>query len=63
MLLDLGYAPEAADFILLVKTEESPFSPKSFQEFKDINAKYRRVAGMETTPVPVELRAAADELV
>ena len=47
MLLDLGFTPEAADFILMVKAEESPFSPIDFAEFKDLTQKYRIAAGKE----------------
>jgi hypothetical protein len=41
MLLDIGFSPEAAGFILMVKTEESPFSPINYTEFKNLTQKYR----------------------
>jgi hypothetical protein len=59
MLLDLGFSPEAAEFVLLVKTEESPFSPRDFAEFKDLTHKYRLAAGREVRPMSEELKAAA----
>ncbi|MBA7571412.1 hypothetical protein ES708_13175 [subsurface metagenome] len=63
MLLDLDFTPEAADFILMVKAEESPFSPINYAEFKGMTQKYRRAAGMEAKPISEELKAAAAELV
>lgn len=63
MLLDLDFSPEAADFILTVKTEESPFSPINYPEFKDLTRKYRLATGKEARPMTEELKAAADEVV
>lgn len=63
MLLDLDFTPEAADFILMVKTEESPFSPINYQEFKDLTHKYRLAIGREARPMTEELKTAADEVV
>ena len=63
MLLELGFTPEAAGFILMVKTEESPFSPINFAEFKDLTYKYKRAIGKEEKPMPEELKAAAAEVV
>ena len=63
MLLDLDFTPEASDFILMVKTEESPFSPISYNEFKDLTTKYRRAIGREVKPMSEELKKAADEVV
>jgi len=63
MLLDIGFSPEAANFILMVRAEVSPFSPMSYNEFKDITTKYRRVAGREVKPMPEELKKVADEVV
>lgn len=63
MLLDLGFTAEAAQFILMVKTEESPFSPINFAEFKDLTQKYRIAAGKEVKPMSEELKAAAAEVV
>ena len=63
MLLDLGFTPEASEFIIEVRTEESPFSPRSLAEFKDRSVKYRRAAGMEVSEMPDELKEAAAQVV
>ena len=63
MLIELGFSAEASNFILMVKTAESPFSPKSFEEFKDITQKYRQATGREVKAMPEELKAAAEEVV
>ena len=59
MLLELGYSPEAANFVLTVKTEESPFSPANYGEYIDMAEKYRRAAGLEVKTMPEELKQAA----
>ncbi len=63
MLLDLGFAADAALFILSVATEESPFSPVTFDEFKDRTQKYRRAAGMEGKPMTEEIKTAGAEVI
>lgn len=63
MLLDLDFTPEASAFIIDVRTEESPFSPRSLAEFQDRSAKYRRVTGMEEKGMPDELIEAAARVV
>jgi len=63
MLQDIGFTPEASQFILMVQAESSPFSPMSYNEFKDLTQKYRVVAGREAKPMSEELRAAAAEVV
>lgn len=63
LLLDIGFTPEASQFILMVHAETSPFSPKSFSEFMDLTAKYRAAAGMEVKSMPEELKKAGDEVV
>jgi len=63
MLQDIGFTPEASQFILMVKAEVSPFSPMSYQEFKDITGKWRKAAGVEGTPEAEALRQAAAEVV
>jgi len=63
MLQDLGFTPEAAQFILMVKAEVSPFSPMSYQEFKDTTGKWRKAAGMKAEPMSEEIRQAAAEVV
>lgn len=63
MLLDIDFSPEAALFILTVQTEESPFSPTNFAEFKDLTQKYRKAAGMEGKPMSNDIKKAAAEVV
>ena len=63
MLQDIGFTPEAAQFILAVHAESSPFSPMSYQEFKDTTTKWRKAAGVEAMPEVEELRLAAAEVV
>jgi hypothetical protein len=63
MLLDLGYAPAAADFILTVQTTESPFSPVNFDEFKDRTQKWRLAAGMEGKPMTEEIKRLGADVV
>lgn len=63
MLLDIGFAPDAALFILSVATEESPFSPISYNEFKELTTKYRQATGREPIPMSEELKRVAAELV
>jgi len=63
MLQAIGFTPEAAQFILSVQAETSPFSPLDFAEFKDLTQKYRRSQGMEAKPVSEELKKAAAEKV
>ena len=62
-LIDIGFEPTAADFILFVNVEESPFSPVDFGEFKDITSKWRRASGMTTPQFTAKIREARDELV
>ncbi|MBA7590893.1 hypothetical protein ES708_33036 [subsurface metagenome] len=63
MLLDLDFSPEASAFILTVRTEESPFSPINYAEFKDLTTKYRIATGKEERPMTEELKAAASLVV
>jgi len=63
MLQDIGFTPEASQFILMVQAESSPFSPMAYQEFKDITGKWRKAAGVEATPEVEEIRKAAAEVV
>lgn len=62
-LQDIGFTPEASDFILQVQAETSPFSPVSFNEFKDLTAKWRKSTGREVSEMPADLKEKADELV
>lgn len=63
MLLDIGFADDAAEFILMVKAEASPFSPRSLSEFKSRAELYKRTVGQEVKPMSEELKKAADKLV
>jgi len=63
MLLDIGFAAEAAIFILSVAAEQSPFSPVNFAEFKDMTQKYRQASGLEGKPVNEEIRKAAADVI
>jgi len=63
MLLDIGFSPEASDFILMVKAEESPFSPVTFDEFKDRTQKWRQAAGMGGKPMAEEIKQLGAEVV
>ena len=63
MLQDIGFTPEASEFILAVRAETSPFSPISYPEFKDRTEKYRRAIGMKGKPVPSDLKDLALKLV
>ena len=63
MLLDIGFAADAALFILSVATEESPFSPVTFDEFKDRSQKYRLAAGLGGKPMTEEIKKLGAEVV
>ena len=63
MLQDIDFTPEASQFILEVRAESSPFSPVTFDEFKDLTGKWRKAAGMTTVAFNDKLREAGDELV
>ena len=63
MLLDIGFSAEAANFILMVRAEVSPFSPINYGEFKELTQKYRVVVGKEGKPMSEELIAAGAEVV
>ena len=63
MLQDIGFTPDAAEFILFVKAESSPFSPVNFGEFKDITGKWRRITGMAVKELNAKIKTAGEELV
>ncbi|MBW2673611.1 MAG: hypothetical protein JRD89_09395 [Deltaproteobacteria bacterium] len=63
MLQDIGFTPEASQFILMVRAEESPFSPMSYQEFKDVTGKWRKAVGMASEALTEKIRQAAAEVV
>jgi len=58
MLLDIGFSAEASNFILMVRAEVSPFSPISYEEFRNLTQKYRRAIGREAKPMSEEIIAA-----
>ncbi len=62
MLLDIGFTPEASQFILDVHAEEAPFSPINFTEFKDLTTRYKIATGREAKPMPEELKQAAQHV-
>ena len=59
MLLDIGFSPEAAEFILQVRAEVSPFSPVSYEEFKELTARWRKAAGRPEAVEHARVREAA----
>lgn len=63
MLQDIDFTPEASAFILQVKAEVSPFSPRSYQEFKERAKKYQAATSIGVTSMPEEIKTAADEVV
>lgn len=63
MLTDIGFSPEASNFILTIKAEESPFSPTNFTEFQDLTTKWRQAVGKEATPVTEQLKQAGAEVI
>ena len=63
MLQDIDFTPEASEFILAVRAEETPFSPVNFAEFKDLTRKYRIATGKEEKPMPEEIKTAASLVV
>jgi hypothetical protein len=63
MLQDIGYSPEASEFILMVAVEESPFSPMSFGEFKSITNKWRDIVTPAGKTESEELKRLADQVV
>lgn len=63
MLVDIGYSSDAATFILSLTAESSPFSPISYEEFKDMTTKYRQAQGLTTQGAAEELRRAAGDVI
>ena len=63
MLQDIGFTPEASQFILMVQAEASPFSPVNFTEFKEMTQKYRVAVGLEAKPMPEEIKKLGAEVV
>ena len=46
-LMDIGFSPEASQFILSVQVEETPFSPQGPAEFLNLVNEYKRSVGVE----------------
>ena len=46
-LLEMGYTPPDAEFILTLKAEASPFSPQTTSEFDDLVNTYRKAVNMK----------------
>ncbi len=63
MLQAIGYTPAAAEFILWVRAEESPFSPTNLTEFRERTAAWRGIVAQKPPVEDQELRDARDLLV
>jgi len=63
LLMDLGYDEWEATFKIAIDVAVATGSPETYEEFKDITNKYRRARGMETKPVPEEIKAAGAAVV
>lgn len=63
MLQGIGFSPEAAEFILEVRTESSPFSPRNYEEFTARTGLWRQTVRADRVVGDDELRAAGSELV
>lgn len=63
LLVDLGYSQDKAEYLLTINVEVLSGSPETFDDFKGLTDRYKRTQDMETTPVPEEIKTAADELV
>ncbi|MAF43775.1 MAG: hypothetical protein CMI54_06375 [Parcubacteria group bacterium] len=46
-LLEMGYSPENAEFLLLLKVEDSPFSPQTASEFEGLISQYRKAVNLD----------------
>lgn len=46
-LMDIDFTPEASEFILSVRVEETPFSPQGPAEFLNLVNKYKRSIGVD----------------
>jgi len=63
LLVDLGYDPTEADFILSIWVAVEAGSPETFAEFKELTQKWKKSVAIEPVPVQPELKAVADEVV
>lgn len=62
MLQDIGFTPEASDFILTVNAEVEEGSPDTYSEFKRMTQNYKASQGFPSKDVPQELVDAEREL-
>lgn len=63
LLVDLGYDPSEAEFILSIQVAVATGSPETLPEFKALTQKWRRSVGKEAVPVPEELKTAANDVI
>lgn len=63
MLQDIGFSAEAAQFVLTVRAETSPFSPANFAEFRERTHKLRVASGLEGKPMTEELKQASEAVI
>lgn len=63
LLVELGYDPTEADFILSIWIAVEAGSPETLPEFKALTQKWRRSVGKEAAPVPEELKTAANDVI
>ncbi len=63
MLQDIGFTPDASEFILTVNAETSPFSPVNYAEYLDLAGKYKRAIGESANPITDESKTLAAEVV
>ncbi len=63
MLQAIGFASDAAEFILWIRAEASPFSPTNLAEFRERTAAWRGIVGKKPPVEDLELRDARDLLV
>jgi len=63
LIMDLGYTRAEAEYLIDINVAVLTGSPETFAEFKDLTTKWRIATGKEATPMPEELKRAADEVV
>ncbi len=62
MLINLDFTPGAANFILSIVAESSPFSPMSYGEFKEITDKWKIATVLGGKPVTEEIKKLGAEV-
>jgi len=63
LIMDLGYSRADAEFKIAARVAALSGSPETYAEWKDLTTKWRIATGKEATPMPEELKRAADEVV